>query len=100
MALSVSEISRIARLARLELSHEEALLYAQQLGRVVEYIDQIARHEARAGEPTEDRTASTETTSRLAGTEGDTPGPTLDVAELLRNAPASLDRFLVVPQVK
>ena len=96
MALSVSEISRIARLARLELSPDEAQLYAEQLGRIVDYIDQIARHEERMEEvdgPGE--------LPRLAGAaRPDTAGPTLELAEFLRNAPAALDRFLVVPQIK
>jgi aspartyl-tRNA(Asn)/glutamyl-tRNA(Gln) amidotransferase subunit C len=99
MALSASEISRIARLARLELSAEEARLYAEQLSRVVDYIDHIERHEERLGrsdEPTRPAPAGTESTApRL-----DAPGPTLDLADFLRNAPAALDRFLLVPQVK
>jgi aspartyl-tRNA(Asn)/glutamyl-tRNA(Gln) amidotransferase subunit C len=97
MALSVSEISRIARLARLELNPEEARLYAEQLGRVVDYIDQIARHEARLGDTLD---AAPAAVAEAPVPRADEPGPTLDLAELLRNAPAALDRFLVVPQVK
>jgi aspartyl-tRNA(Asn)/glutamyl-tRNA(Gln) amidotransferase subunit C len=98
MALSGSEISRIARLARVELGPGEEQLYAEQLGRVVDYIDQIARVEASLP-----RTALEPLVGapRAAGDQrSDEPAATLDLADFLRNAPAALDRFLVVPQVK
>jgi aspartyl-tRNA(Asn)/glutamyl-tRNA(Gln) amidotransferase subunit C len=95
MALSVSEISRIARLARLDLSPDEERLYAEQLGRVVEYIDQIAQVEARLANAGEELVPAPQQAPR-----SDEPGDTLDIADFLRNAPAALDRFLVVPQIK
>jgi aspartyl-tRNA(Asn)/glutamyl-tRNA(Gln) amidotransferase subunit C len=96
MALSVSEINRIARLARLDLSPDEGRLYADQLSRVVDYIDQIARFEEGLEESCPDSSPS----ARLEVPRPDAAGATLDVADFLRNAPAALDRFLVVPQVK
>lgn len=96
MALSVSEINRIARLARLDLSPDEGRLYADQLSRVVDYIDQIARFEEGLDGSGPDSSHGV----RLETPRPDTAGATLDVADFLRNAPAALDRFLVVPQVK
>lgn len=79
-------------MARLELSAEEERLYATQLADVVRYIDQLERfaqdgvvHEPsaqpveRADEPTSVR---------------------LEPADWLANAPAALDHFVLVPQVK
>lgn len=98
MALSGSEISRIARLARVELGPGEEQLLAEQLGRVVDYIDQIARVEATLPDSPQGPIARAQ--GAPAERRSDEPGETLDLADFLRNAPAALDRFLVVPQVK
>jgi aspartyl-tRNA(Asn)/glutamyl-tRNA(Gln) amidotransferase subunit C len=98
MALSGSEISRIARLARLELGPGEEQLYAEQLGRVVDYIDQIARVEATL--PASPQGPIVRAQGVPTGRRSDEPAETLDLVDFLRNAPAALDRFLVVPQVK
>jgi aspartyl-tRNA(Asn)/glutamyl-tRNA(Gln) amidotransferase subunit C len=90
MHLSVEEIRKIARLARLELTPDEESRYAGQLGEVVTYIDQLERFAV------EDDAAPA-----AAGVErSDLAVPGLSLEEWLGNAPAALDRFVLVPQVK
>lgn len=45
------DIHRIATLARLELSPEEATQYGAQLGRVLEYVDTLSRYDLAGAEP-------------------------------------------------
>lgn len=94
MSLDVEEVRRIAELARLRLSAAEEARFASQLSEIVDYIDQLSAFSAGAA-PADD--------SEPEGTAdaNDVPAesrPLLD--DFLDNAPASLDRFLLVPQVK
>lgn len=91
MALSVEEVRRIASLARLRLSPEEEAVFARQLGRIVEYIDQL-----RAFEREEDEAPVAAGVAQA----DDAPQPGLERDVFLANAPRGLDGFLVVPQVK
>jgi aspartyl-tRNA(Asn)/glutamyl-tRNA(Gln) amidotransferase subunit C len=90
MSLSVDEVRRIALLARLRLSPEEEALFAPQLGQILDYVAQL---ETYATAP-----ASPEETPGLE--DHDTPGPSMSRDDLLGNAPATLDAFVLVPQVK
>ena len=90
----MEEVRRIAELARLQLSAGEEAQFASQLGRIVDYIDQLRAFDAEAPQPD-----GTEPEQDAAA--NDVPAenrPLLD--DFLDNAPASLDRFLLVPQVK
>ena len=91
MALTREDVRKIATLARLRFAPEEEERFAGQLATIVEYIDQLqsfeghgfgGRRPRRAGEP---RTC---------------PQPCLPREVFLANAPASLDGFLLVPEVK
>lgn len=100
----MEEVRRIAELARLRISAREEATFAGQLSEIVDYIDQLREFDHGAASFEE-----TEAASDVA--DNDLPRPTaaagpadLDEAPLLDqfldNAPASLDRFLLVPQVK
>jgi aspartyl-tRNA(Asn)/glutamyl-tRNA(Gln) amidotransferase subunit C len=89
MSLDAREVHRVAALARLSLEPEAERRLAEQLGRVVDYIDQIA---ALAGEP---EGASAERGREAA----DLPEPCLDRERFLENAPARSGPFLTVPRV-
>ena len=94
MSLDVEEVRRIAELARLRLSAAEEARFASQLSEIVDYIDQLSAFSAEAA-PLDD------SEPEGAGDANDVPAeglPLLD--DFLDNAPASLDRFLLVPQVK
>ena len=92
MALTTEEVRKIASLARLRFTPEEETVFAGQLGRIVDYIDQIktlAGEGEAAGVPRPVREAD------------DIPRPCLPRELVLANAPASaLGEFLVVPEVK
>ncbi|HEX4965010.1 MAG TPA: Asp-tRNA(Asn)/Glu-tRNA(Gln) amidotransferase subunit GatC [Thermoanaerobaculia bacterium] len=90
MALTNDDVKRIATLARLRLTPEEEVRLTGQLARVVDYIDQL---QAFAGvEPA--------LGSRGVQEREDVPGPCLPREVFLANAPAALDGFLLVPEVK
>jgi aspartyl-tRNA(Asn)/glutamyl-tRNA(Gln) amidotransferase subunit C len=90
MPLTLEEVRKIASLARLSLSPEEEHLFADQLGAIVDYIDQLARYPS--AEP-----AATTPPAREAE---DLPRPSLPREAFLANAPAALDGLLLVPGVK
>ena len=94
MSLDVEEVRRIAELARLRLSAGEEATFASQLSEIVDYIDQLRAFDAGIA-PSEGAEPEREAAAN------DVPAgsrPLLD--DFLDNAPASLDRFLLVPQVK
>jgi aspartyl-tRNA(Asn)/glutamyl-tRNA(Gln) amidotransferase subunit C len=89
MTLRPEQIHRVAELARLELDPAEEELYAGQLARVVDYIDQLSEFSP------SDRRRAEELVEQ-----DDVVRPSLPVEQFLHNAPDHLDRFLLVPQVK
>ncbi|MES1244449.1 MAG: Asp-tRNA(Asn)/Glu-tRNA(Gln) amidotransferase subunit GatC [Acidobacteriota bacterium] len=90
MALTLEEVRKIAALARLRFTPEEEAVFVGQLGKIVDYIDQLQRFGTSSeGEPVlEAREAE------------DTAQDCLPRGDFLANAPASLDGFLLVPGVK
>ncbi len=91
MALSRTEVQRVARLARLRLSEDELERFAGQLGRVVDYIDRIADFETAASGVEAARSVSIEAPDVLA--------PGLDREHFAANAPQIDGVYLVVPGV-
>jgi aspartyl-tRNA(Asn)/glutamyl-tRNA(Gln) amidotransferase subunit C len=95
MALSLDEVKRIAALAHLRLTPEEELLYAEQLGRIVEYVDQL---KAREGlEP--GALPADEEGQEPSSTMGDVARPGLDRLVTLEAAPRSDGDFILVPRI-
>jgi len=95
MALTTEEVRKIASLARLRFTPEEEAAFTGQLGKIVDYIDQLQRFEA--GAPPE---AAPGTAVRAAPEDDDLPRPCLPRESFLANAPAALDGFLLVPEVR
>jgi len=92
MALTPEEVRKIASLARLRFTPEQETVFAGQLGRIVDYIDQLRSYEG------EDGAASETAPVREAE---DVARPCLPRDLFLANAPATaLGEFLVVPEVK
>jgi aspartyl-tRNA(Asn)/glutamyl-tRNA(Gln) amidotransferase subunit C len=90
MALTIEEVRKIAALARLRFQPEEEALFVGQLGKIVDYIDQLQRYESGA---------ETEAASGAFEAE-DVPHECLPREQFLANAPAAMDGFLLVPEVK
>jgi len=97
MALTTDEVRKIASLARLRFTPEEEATFAGQLGKIVDYIDQLQRFEPGGGVAADLRAPAAPAAAPEAE---DRPGPCLPRETFLRNAPATLDGFLLVPEVK
>jgi aspartyl-tRNA(Asn)/glutamyl-tRNA(Gln) amidotransferase subunit C len=92
MALTPEEVRKIASLARLRFSPEEEGRFVDQLGKIVDYIDQLQSYET--GEEEAAPTAAVQEAE-------DRQRPCLPRELFLANAPASaLGELLVVPEVK
>jgi Asp-tRNA(Asn)/Glu-tRNA(Gln) amidotransferase C subunit len=126
MALTTEEVRKIASLARLRFTPEEEAALAGQLGKIVDYIDQLQRFEA--GAPPAAATGAAASgappaplalmaplmppmipaaplpplppSARAAPEDDDLPRPCLPRESFLANAPAALDGFLLVPEVR
>jgi aspartyl-tRNA(Asn)/glutamyl-tRNA(Gln) amidotransferase subunit C len=90
MALTHEDVRKIATLARIRLTPREEERFAGQLAQVVDYIDQLQGFAAETSD------AAVEGVRERA----DQPEPCLPREAFLANAPASLDAFLLVPEVK
>jgi aspartyl-tRNA(Asn)/glutamyl-tRNA(Gln) amidotransferase subunit C len=90
MALTREDVRKIATLARLRFAPEEEERLTRQLATIVAYIDQLQGFEGLAPD------------AAVAGVReaGDVPRECLPRERFLANAPASLDGFLLVPEVK
>lgn len=91
MALTHEDVRKIAALARLRFTPEEEDRFTGQLGKIVDYIDQLQAYEGAAedsGAPAGVREAE------------DRPHECLPREIFLSNAPESMDAFLLVPEVK
>lgn len=92
MALTPDQVRKIAHLARLRLTPEEEARFAAQLGQIVDYIDQLARYAP--------ATPLEGTAPAGLPEAADAVVPCLPHEAFLANAPASIDGFLLVPEVK
>jgi aspartyl-tRNA(Asn)/glutamyl-tRNA(Gln) amidotransferase subunit C len=94
--LTRAEVARIAALARLELTPEETALFAEQLGAILSYFEELRRANTTDVPPTAQVGALA-----AAPLREDAPRLCLDRAVLLRQAPeAEIDAGLfTVPRV-
>jgi len=90
MALTHEDVKQIATLARLRFTPEEEVRLTGQLAKIVDYIDQLQAFEVAEADPG----------SRGVLEAEDVAAPCLPRERFLANAPASLDGFLLVPEVK
>jgi len=87
------DIDHVAKLARLVLTPEEKVTYAQQLGDVLHHIEQLAKIDVTDVEPTAHASPVFNVWSE------DVPRAGLTVEQALQNAPAQRDHMIVVPKV-
>lgn len=93
MALSAEWVRHTALLSRLEVSAEEAELYAEQLGKVLEYVERLNELDTTTLEPM----ISAAATGNIFREDRVRPG--LSREEALAQAPARDDEFFRVPRV-
>jgi aspartyl-tRNA(Asn)/glutamyl-tRNA(Gln) amidotransferase subunit C len=90
MGLTIEEVRKIAALARLRFKPEEEAVFVGQLGKIVDYIDQLQGYE----------TGTVEDMGEGAPEAEDRAHECLPREQFLANAPAAMDGFLLVPEVK
>jgi aspartyl-tRNA(Asn)/glutamyl-tRNA(Gln) amidotransferase subunit C len=94
MSLSVDEVRRIARLARLELSPEEERLFQGQLSAILDYVEQMKELDVSGVEPMTHALADDALPLRE-----DLVRPGLAPDEALANAPAREGTCFKVPRI-
>ena len=93
MSLSLEEVRKVARLARLRLSPEEELRYLEQLGKVLGYVDQLNEVPTAGVEPL------AHPHDALNVLRADSPVPSLPRAAALSVAPQSDGKYFLVPPI-
>ncbi len=91
--ISIPEVEKVAGLAKLRLTAEEKQRMAQQLQKVVEYVEKINELDTRDVEPS---SHSVDTPPVLRE---DRAAPWLSQEEALQNAPAKRSGYFSVPKV-
>ena len=87
------DIDYVANLARIALSSEERALFSEQLGEILEYIEQLKTVNVDGVEPTAHAFPVTNVWRN------DVARPGLSQEEALSNAPEARDGMFVVPKV-
>ena len=93
MSSPILDVRDVARLARIELTDEETATFQSQLGRVLEYVEQLGRLDVSDVEPTAHANPVFNVFRE------DTPKPGLDRAAVLANAPHAANNLVVVTKV-
>ena len=91
--ITIEEVEHVAKLACLEFDEEDKKKLAEQLGRILDYIDQLNELD----------TADVESTSHVIPVKNvvrpDVVKPSLTRDEALANAPSSMDGLFEVPKI-
>jgi aspartyl-tRNA(Asn)/glutamyl-tRNA(Gln) amidotransferase subunit C len=93
MAISIAEVEHIAKLARLELTEEEKRRFQVELGKIIEYFDQLKKLDT-SNVPPMTHAVRIENVLRE-----DESKPSLPVEEVLKNAPEKKESYFQVPKV-
>ncbi len=93
MKIDQEKVLQVARLARLELSPEEAGPLTEQLGRILQYVDKLNELETSGVEPL------THALAVVNALRDDEVTPSLPRAAALANAPLANAEAFVVPRV-
>ncbi len=93
MTFQASDVDRLAKLARLELSEEEKIRFAKELSSILEYVSQIQKVDTSG-------VTEYETVVPLPPAwREDEVQPSLPIEDALSNAPDRKDNFFKVPRV-
>lgn len=88
-----AQVLHIARLARLKLSADEVKMFAEQLGRILAYVQQLEQLDTAQVEPLVHPLSATDALRE------DLPRPGLSPEQALANAPQRHGDFFQVPAV-
>jgi len=96
-------VAHVARLSRLELTDEERERFRAQLGGILEHFQSLLAldlsGEPPPGQPAPETAGDARTPGAANVLRDDTTRPSLPLAEVLANAPASENGLFVVPPV-
>lgn len=93
MAIDVETVRHVAKLARLELTGEEEVTFARQLGQILGYVEQLSRVDTQGLEPT------SHSLPQVNVLRVDDPHLGLDRDDLLAAAPAAESGMFRVPKI-
>ena len=93
MSLTIDDVQKVAKLARLELAPDDLSRMADQLNRILQYVDQLSQVDTDGVEPMA-HPLPVENVFR-----DDIAVPSLPVEDALRNAPARAGDYFAVPAV-
>lgn len=91
--IGVTEVERIAKLARIGLSAEEAATLSVELGNIVGFVEQLSEVDIEGVEPTDQVTGLVDVWRE------DVAVPSLPREQLLANVPEQKDGYIVVKRV-
>jgi aspartyl-tRNA(Asn)/glutamyl-tRNA(Gln) amidotransferase subunit C len=91
--LTIQQVRHVAKLARLRVDDAQLEIFRGQLASILGYMQKLNELDVSDVEPAAHATALT---NRL---DEDVPAAAMPLADLLRNAPATEDRYLAVPKV-
>ena len=94
MQIDKKAVAKVALLSRLELDEKESGLYSTQLAAVLSYIDKLNEIDTKNVPPTSHVLPTLKNVFRK-----DSLKSSLDVADVLSNAPSKEGNFFKVPQV-
>lgn len=93
MSLSIEQVAKVAKLARLEMSEPDLVRMQQQLSAILDYIDQLNQLDTDGVEPLA-HPLPVQNVFRP-----DEPVPSLPPAAALQNAPSKIGDYFGVPAV-
>lgn len=91
--IGTAEVNRIAALARIGLTAEEASLMAAEIGRIIEFVEQLQSVDVEGIPPTDQVTGLEDVTR------DDIVMPSMPRDTLLAQAPESKDGYIIVKRV-
>ena len=91
--ITVKDVEHVAKLARLELTEDEKVLYTKQLGDVLKYVDQMNEVDTSNVKP------MTQVIDFVNVTREDVPVQEISKEALMSNAPDEENSFFKVPKI-
>ena len=91
--ITVKDVEHVAKLARLELTEEEKVLYTKQLGDVLKYVDQMNEVDTSSVKP------MTQVVDFSNVMREDIPNQEISKEDLMSNAPDEENSFFKVPKI-